>query len=221
MAELNTDEEQVQAIKDWWKRNGSSLLIGIGAALAIVFGWQAWQNYQDQERAEAANQFVTLLNAFGNEADETAGETVAFVAKTLRDDYADSAYAVYGNLVLARQQLIADSNAEAAIDSLQWALEKSGEHKALALVVRNRLARAQFSAERYDDALATIDGAGSVESADAFAAIFSELRGDILLVQGDESGARDAYLAAREQSQQGRSGILELKLSDLGVGEEA
>lgn len=86
------------------------------------------------------------------------------------------------------------------------------------MVVRNRLARAQFSAERYDDALATIDGAGSVESADAFAAIFSELRGDILLVQGDESGARDAYLAAREQSQQGRSGILELKLSDLGVG---
>ena len=34
-------------------------------------------------------------------------------------------------------------------------------------------------------------------------------------------GAREAYLAAREQSQQGRSGILELKLSDLGVGEDA
>ncbi|MBQ0833814.1 tetratricopeptide repeat protein [Marinobacter sp.] len=221
MAELNTEEEQVQAIKDWWKRNGSSLLIGIGAALAIVFGWQAWQNHQDQQRTEAANQFATLLNAFGNEADETSGETVAFVAKTLRDDYTDSTYAVYGNLVLARQQLIEENDAEAAIASLQWALEKAGEHKALAMVVRNRLARAQFSAERYDDALATIDAAGSLESADAFAAIFSELRGDILLAQGDEKGAMDAYLAAREQSQQGRSGILELKLSDLGVGEEA
>lgn len=221
MAELNTEEEQVQAIKDWWKRNGSSLLIGIGAALAIVFGWQAWQNYQGQQRAEAANQFATLLNAFGNETDETAGETVAFVAKTLRDDYADSAYAVYGNLVLARQQLVEDSNAEAAIESLQWALQKADEHKALALVVRNRLARAQFSAERYDDALATIDSAGSVENAGAFTAMFTELRGDILLAKGDESGAREAYLAAREQGQQGRSGILELKLSDLGIGEEA
>ncbi|OHY83008.1 tetratricopeptide repeat protein [Marinobacter sp. AC-23] len=221
MAELNTEEEQVQAIKDWWKRNGSSLLMGIGAALAIVFGWQAWQNHQDQQRTEAANQFATLLNAFGNEADETSGETVAFVAKTLRDDYTDSTYAVYGNLVLARQQLIEENDAEAAVASLQWALEKAGEHKALAMVVRNRLARAQFSGERYDDALATIDAAGSMESADAFAAIFSELRGDILLAQGDEKGALDAYLAAREQSQQGRSGILELKLSDLGVGEEA
>ncbi|WP_417518250.1 YfgM family protein [Marinobacter sp.] len=221
MAELRTEEEQVQAIKDWWKRNGSSLLIGIGAALAIVFGWQAWQNHQDQQRAEAANQFATLLNAFANEADETSGETVAFVAKTLREDYTDSAYAVYGNLILARQQLVEESDAEAAIDSLEWALEKAGEHKALTLVVRNRLARAQFSAERHDDALATIDGAGDMENAGAFAAIFSELRGDIMLAQGNEEGARDAYLAAREQSQQGRSGILELKLSDLGVGEDA
>lgn len=221
MAELRTEEEQVQAIKDWWKKNGSSLLIGIGAALAIVFGWQAWQNHQDQQRAEAANQFASLLNAFSNQADETAGETVAFVANTLREDYTDSAYAVYGNLILARQQLVEDKDAEAAIGSLQWALEKAGDHKALSLVVRNRLARAQFSAERYDDALATIDSAGSIDDTRAFAAIFSELRGDILLVQGDKNGARDAYLAAREQSQQGRSGILELKLSDLGVGEEA
>lgn len=221
MAEMRTEEEQVEAIKNWWKRNGSALLIGIGAALAIVFGWQAWENHQEQQRAEAASQFATLLNAFTNQADETSGETVAFVAKTLREDYTDSAYAIYGNLILARQQLVEENDAEAAIDSLQWALEKAGDHKALALVVRNRLARAQFSAERHDDALATIENSGSEEATGAFAAIFSELRGDILLAQGNKEGARDAYLVARDQSQQGRIGILELKLSDLGVGEGA
>lgn len=217
MAELRTEEEQVQAIKDWWKKNGSSLLIGIGAALAIVFGWQAWQNHEAQQRTEAANQFANLLNAFSDQADETSGETVAFVAQTLRDDYTDSAYAVYGNLLLARQQLM-DGESEAAVESLEWALEKSGDQQALTLVVRSRLARAQFDAGQYDAALATIDEAAD---ADSFNAIFSELRGDILLAQGDREGARDAYLAAREQSQQGRSGILELKLSDLGVGEDA
>lgn len=218
MAELRTEEEQVQAIKDWWKKNGSSLLIGIGAALAIVFGWQAWQTNQAQQRAEAANQFATLLNAFTDEADANASETISFVAQTLREDYSKSAYAIYGNLVLARQQIMLDGNAEGAIDSLQWALEKASDYPALGLVIRNRLARAQFAAEQYEEALATIDGAGD---ADAFAGIFSELRGDILLAQGNTDGAREAYLAAREQSQQGRSGILELKLSDLGVGEEA
>ncbi|GGC78171.1 YfgM family protein [Marinobacter halophilus] len=218
MAELRTEEEQVQAIKDWWKKNGSSLLIGIGAALAIVFGWQAWQNNQAQQRAEAANQFATLLNAFATEADENAGETVAFVAQTLREDHGKSAYAIYGNLVLARQQIMLNDNVEGAIDSLQWALDKASDYPALNLVVRNRLARAQFAAEQFDDALATLDGAVSV---DAFAGIFSELRGDILLAKGDAEGAREAYLAAQEQNQQGRSGILELKLSDLGVEEGA
>jgi len=218
MAELRTEEEQIQAIKDWWKKNGSSLLIGIGAALAIVFGWQAWQNHQAQQRAEAANQFATLLNAFADESDENASETVAFVAENLRNDFSKSAYAIYGNLVLARQQMMVDGNAEAAIDSLNWALDKAADYPALSLVVRNRLARAQFAAERYDDALATLEAAAS---ADAFAGVFSELRGDILLAKGDTDGARDAYLAAREQNQQGRSGILELKLSDLGVGEGA
>jgi len=218
MAELRTEEEQVQAIKDWWKRNGSSLLIGIGAALAIVFGWQAWQNHQAQQRTEAANQFANLLNAFSNQTDETSDETVAFVAGKLRDDYTDSAYAIYGNLILARQQLMEQGDAEAAVDSLKWALEKAKDHAALELVVQNRLARAQFAAGQHDEALATID---SVSNAGTFASIFAELKGDVLLAQGDREAAKEAYLAAREQSSQGRSGILELKLADLGVREDA
>jgi predicted negative regulator of RcsB-dependent stress response len=217
MAELRTDEEQVEAIKQWWKNNGSSLLIGIGAALAIVFGWQAWQNHQAQQRTEAANQFVTLMNAFGTE-DETSADTVAFVAKTLRDDHADSAYAVYANLMLARVQLMQNSDTEGAVESLQWALEKAVDTQPLALVVRSRLAQAQMALEDYDAALATIDGA---KDSDAFGVIFAELRGDILLAKGDQEGARDAYLAAREQGEENRSGILQLKLADLGVGGDA
>ncbi len=219
MAEMRTEEEQIQAIKDWWKNNGSSLLIGIGAALAIVFGWQAWQNYQAEQRTEAGNEFAALLSAHSSQDGETSEErteTVNFVAEKLRNDYPDSAYAVYGNLILAQQQL-ADGDADAAIKTLKWAQEKAGDHKALLLVIRNRLARAQLSAERYDEALTTISGATDT---DAFGAIFLELKGDILFAKGDEDGARTAYLAAREQQSQ-RGGVLRLKLADLGVGEDA
>ncbi|MDF0750642.1 tetratricopeptide repeat protein [Marinobacter sp. 71-i] len=218
MAEMRTEEETVQAIKDWWKKNGSSLLIGIAAALAIVFGWQAWQNHQMQQRTEAASQFAELINAYSDETDENRADTVAYIAKELQEEYSDSAFAIYGMLMLARQQVMDQGDPEAAIESLTWAQEKTGESGPLTLVVRNRLARAQFAAEKYDEALATID---SVNDAGSFSAIFTELRGDILLAQGNREGAREAYLAAREQNQQGRSGILELKLSDLGVGEGA
>jgi predicted negative regulator of RcsB-dependent stress response len=217
MAELRTDEEQVEAIKQWWKNNGTSLLIGIGAALAIVFGWQAWQNHQAQQRSEAASQFVTLMNAFGSQ-DETSADTVTFVAKTLRDEHADSAYAVYANLMLARVQLMQNSDAEGAVESLQWALDKAADTQPLALVVRSRLAQAQMALEDYEAALATIDAA---KDSDAFAAMFAELRGDVLLAKGDQDGARDAYMAAREQGEENRSGVLQLKLADLGVGGDA
>lgn len=218
MAEMRTEEEQVQAIKDWWKKNGSSLLIGIAAALAIVFGWQAWQNHQMQQRTEAASQFADLINAYSDESDENRAETVAYVAETLREEYSDSAFAIYGMLMLARQQMMDQDDPEAAIESLSWARGKADESGPLGLVIRNRLARAQFASEQYDEALNTIE---SVDNAGSFSAIFTELKGDILLAQGDRAGARDAYLAAREQNQQGRSGIIELKLSDLGVGEGA
>lgn len=218
MAEMRTEEEQVQAIKDWWKKNGSSLLIGVGAALAIVFGWQAWQNQQLQHRTEAASQFADLINAYTGEDGESRNETVAFVADKLQDDYSDSAYAVYGSLILAKQQLMDQGDAEAAIETLKWANSQVEQSSPVSLIIRSRLATAQFEAKQFDAALATIDGA---TDSDSFDAIFAELRGDILLAQGDSEAAKEAYLQAREMSQQGRSGVLELKLADLGFGEDA
>jgi predicted negative regulator of RcsB-dependent stress response len=218
MAEIRTDEETVQVIKDWWKQNGTSLLLGIGAALAIVFGWQAWQNQQVQHRTEAASQFANLINAYTDESDESRAETVEFVAKTLREEYSDSAYAVFGSLILAKQQLMDQGDAEAAIATLEWASSQADQTGPLSLVIRSRLARAQFDVEQYDAALSTIDGAANSGSFDA---IFSELRGDVLLAQGNTEEARKAYLKAREQNAAQRSGILELKLADMGVGEDA
>jgi len=214
MVELRTEEEQIEAIKSWWKKNGSSLLIGIALALAIVFGWQAWQNHQSEQRAQAANQFGALLNAYVDPADETSAETVEYLAKTLREDFDDTAYAIYGNLLLARQKMDA-GDTSAAVDALQWAMERAKEYPALSLVVRYRLAKAQFADGQKDAALATLEAAGETG---AFAALYSELKGDILLAKGDTDAARAAYLAAR---QQGSSALLELKLSDLGVGEDA
>ncbi|TGN41790.1 YfgM family protein [Marinobacter confluentis] len=218
MAEMRTDEETVEAIKDWWKKNGTSLLLGVGAALAIVFGWQAWQNQQMQHRTEAASQFANLINAYTDGADENRAETVEFVAQTLREDYADSAYAIYGALVLAKQQLMDQGDAEAAIATLEWANSQADEAGPLSLIIRSRLARAQFDLEQYDAALTTIDSATDTGSFDA---IFSELRGDVLLAQGNTEEAKEAYMKAREQSAERRSGLLELKLADLGVGEGA
>ncbi|WP_409365464.1 tetratricopeptide repeat protein, partial [Klebsiella pneumoniae] len=38
-----TEDEDLAQIKDWWQRNGKPLVTGGILALAVVFGWQAWQ----------------------------------------------------------------------------------------------------------------------------------------------------------------------------------
>ena len=49
----STEEERVEALRDWWKTNGRTLLIGIGLAIGSYVGFQSWQNIQ-ASKAEAA-----------------------------------------------------------------------------------------------------------------------------------------------------------------------
>ncbi len=218
MAEMRTEEEQIEAIKHWWKKNGTSLLIGIGAALIIVFGWQAWQNRQAEQRSLAAAEFTSLLSALNTDDKEKQMDTVQYTVSQLQDKYEDSAYALYGTLILAKQQLLTQDKPAAAIESLKWAMARVKEGSALAPVVRHRLAQAELSAGRYDDALATVRGAGQ---SDAFNAMFAELEGDILLAKGERDGAVAAYRKASQANGSNRNGVLELKMSDLGIGEGA
>ncbi len=217
MAELRTDEEQVEAIKNWWKKNGSSLLIGIVAALAIVFGWQAWQDNQADNRSFASTQFSNLVNSLSESDDEKRIETIGYLAKELQEDFENSAYAIYATLILAQQQLMDQSDPEAAVASLEWAHARAEQGNALELIIRSRLAQTQLAAGKHDDALETLNGAGETGE---FAEIYLELEGDILLAKGDRAAAEEAYRSAREASTTGQNGILQLKLADLAVGED-
>ena len=46
---MRTEEEQVAAIKSWWKENGKSLVLTVAGVLAGVFGWKAWKHKQDND----------------------------------------------------------------------------------------------------------------------------------------------------------------------------
>lgn len=215
--EMKTEEEQIAAIKQWWKNNGSALIIGIVAALAIVFGWQAWQSHQAEQRSAASNEYQQLLVAANQTDSDESGKTISYIAGKLQDEYGSSPYAIYGTLILANHQFGKKNDPEAAVESLKWVQSKV-EDGALSLLVRERLTRAQFAAGNPDDALDTL---GNVGDAGSYKALFAELKGDILSDQGDTNGAKDAYLTARKASGDNQNPILELKMSDLAIGEDA
>ncbi len=49
----DTEEEQVDKIKKWWNSNGKQIIAGAVIGLAGVFGWNYYNDYQDNQALNA------------------------------------------------------------------------------------------------------------------------------------------------------------------------
>ena len=52
--ELKTDDERSEELKAWWRENGTSVAVGVAVAVAGVFGFQQWKQY-NLDQAETAS----------------------------------------------------------------------------------------------------------------------------------------------------------------------
>lgn len=214
---LRSEEEQVAALKQWWKDNGTSLLVGVAVALAGLFGWKAYQQNQIEAREHRSIQFQQLLDASaqppaveGDKAEEKVNN-VAFLSEEILKENQDSRYAIYARLMLAKTA-VEDSRYEDAEKALREAL-KANTDTALASVIQVRLARVLALRDQADEALSLLSG----KPAEGFAAYFDELKGDIFKTQGKLKEARAAYESALANAQKngGETRLLEIKIDDL------
>lgn len=210
-----TEEEQIEAIKTWWKEQGNSVLATIAVAVIAVFGWQTWTNYTFEQKSTAGAQYQQLLDAMtpksGPDLSTEERATANHLVEELKTNFAASSYAQYAAMLKAKMA-VDDADLAAAKQELQWVLEQkpNAEIKAIALL---RLARVHYALGEDDEALAIVQQDGG-----AFASAFAELKGDIYLRKDQVDKARDAYqqsvnIAKELGVQVGR--IVEMKLQDL------
>jgi predicted negative regulator of RcsB-dependent stress response len=209
MAELQTDEEKVEAIKKWWKDNGTSVIAGVAIGLAAVFGWRAWVDHRDNvgQRASLAYEQVLAATEVG------AAESAEQMAQALAADYGNTPYAMLADLALARVRVEQDDLAGAAA-ALRAALERAPD-PALGKLAAFRLARVLIADSDLDGAAAVIE---QHDDGGAFAGDFAGLRGDIAAAREDWDAARAAYRQAIDQ-QAALARVIELKLQDLPAGD--
>ena len=205
MSEYETDEEKVEAIKKWWKENGTSVVAGVVIGLALVFGWRGWVGYRDGVSAQASADFEQLL------AGATQGQTESVTkrAELLNEDYASTPYAALGSLVSAKVRYEAGDVSGATAD-LQRVIAKAPD-PALARLAALRLARIQVADGQLDAAAATVSAHDDGES---FAGDFAAVRGDIAAARGDLAKAREEYEKAISAGT-GLSQLIRLKLDNL------
>src|SRR5712672_2878606 len=57
------EQEQLAALKAWWKENGGAILLGATVVLAAIAAWNGWTWYQRSQSAQAAVLYDTLQKA--------------------------------------------------------------------------------------------------------------------------------------------------------------
>lgn len=201
---MDTEEQQVERIKEFWQEHGKGLVAGAIIGFGLFYGWRYYdaQTIANQESASEQFEVVSAQLAEG-------GEEAAVAAQDFLQNSGDSSYAMLAAFALA-QQAVEQNDYATAVSALQH-VRDNGE-LTLRSIADVRQARILLAQQQYDAALNALN----TEKAPGFGAVVAELRGDVLLAQGDQDGAREAYQAAVD-SAENVSGTLQLKLDNLAV----
>lgn len=208
MANHHDDEQELENLKRWFKENWIALAAGLVIGFGAIGGWQAWKGYHEKQYLAASQMYADLKKAL----EAAKPDEAAKIADKLQSDYASTPYATAAALRLAQVGVI-DSKLDEAGARLDWVI-KNGNDDGLKQLAKLRKARVLWQQGKADEAQKALDGDGG-----EFAALYSELRGDLALSQGDRSAARTHYEAAIKASteQAPNRPLLQQKLDDLAV----
>ncbi|MBI3221725.1 MAG: tetratricopeptide repeat protein [Nitrosomonadales bacterium] len=210
MAALDLQEqEQLEALKGWWKDNGSWVLGALLVVLVTMSGWRGWQYYQNKQSAEAS----TLYNQFLNQLGSQDAKRYNDAASAVMDKYAGSGYAPRAAL-LAAQMNEQGGDLARAKSQLQWVIDHSGDDS-LKDVARLRLAAVLLDEKNYAEALHLLEA----KHAESFEGLYADLKGDVLNAQGKAAEARSSYKLAYEKtdSKSMYRNLIQMKMDALGV----
>ncbi len=211
---MQTEEEQIAQIKDWWQRNGKPLLTGGVLALAVVIGWQGWQNYQANQAQGASALYQHLLESSLPQTGQVDPAKVSELAEKLKSEYAGTHYAQYGSLFVAKVAVESGKLDDAAAE-LKAVLDKPVDAN-LAELARQRLARVLAAQGKLEEGLKLLEG----DADQVYLASREELKGDLLVQLGKADEARAAYEKAKAAlAEDAAVGGLQMKLDDLAKGE--
>jgi predicted negative regulator of RcsB-dependent stress response len=217
-----SEDEQVEALKKWFRENGRALLTGVLVAGLVVFAVYSWQVRQQRAKETASIEYQSLIEAMQqleNKSTPEALATARHLADTLKTNFSATTYAQFAALFKAKLAVQNNDLAQAE-GELRWVLEHKPSPE-IKLLTQLRLARVLHAKGDKDAALALLDE----KNAGGYAAAFLQMKGDIANASGDFNAARSAYEQAqaleRKQANPVNDPLLEMKLRDLSLGTAA
>lgn len=208
MNEYETEEQQVEALKRWWKENGTSLIVGLFVGISGLFGWRY---YVDQNNFHAVQASDLYMQVMQSAALNSVDDKTIDINNQLINEFSDTPYAALSSLALAKSEY-EKGNIDAATAQLEIAV-KHASNDVIKQIANLRLAKVYIEQSKYDEAMALLN----LSHAAAYDAQYEELKGDLYLAKGDVALARAAYDKAIDLQGAAASRWLKLKRQNLGA----
>ncbi len=203
-----TEEQQVEALKDWWKENGTPLIVGAVLGLAGFAGWKYWNNQQVIYQAGASDLYNKVTEIL-NKEDKT-GLVASAVA--VKKNYPDSSYAILAAFHLAKDA-VDNNDLNKAAAELTWVIDNHASNEMVS-VAKIRLARVFIQQEKAADALPLVN----IDEKSGYFALASLVKGDALSALNRKDEALKAYqLANSDLNIAARHPSLQLKIDELST----
>jgi len=205
----DSEEEQIAALKRWWKANGQSIIIGLIVGVLVIVGWNYWKSNQQEKILAASALYGELLVA----EDANNIESVQKISEQLTENYESTPYATYAALFQAKNS-VKSGDLETAKKFLEKVMTKADPE--LKNVARIRLIRLNLASGEYEQGLQLIAEVDP-SSSQGFSADYEELTGDLYVALDRNGEARTAYQNALRQA--AASPLIQFKLDNISAPE--
>lgn len=208
MAYDHEEQEQLDALKAWWKQYGNLVTWFLIAALSVFVVWKAWGIYQAKQAGQASILFEEMQKAI-QEKDQAK---ILRAVTDVQEKFSGTDYAQMASM-LAAKNAFELHDLTTAKKQLVWVQEhgKTVEFKSLAKI---RLAGILLDEKSYDEALKLLAG----DFPDGLASSVADRKGDILVAQNKIDEARAAYKTALDKGSVSNPDhqYIQLKLDAIG-----
>jgi predicted negative regulator of RcsB-dependent stress response len=207
-----TEEQQVEQLKEWWKENGTPLIVGAVIGLSGFFGWKYWTEQQIAYQSNASNLYSLVTEELEKE-DATATDKKVKLAEgalAVKTQFPESSYAILSAFHLAKLA-VDEKNLDKAVKELTWVIDTHSSNE-LVHIAKIRLARILVAQQKAEQALPFL----SFESESGYFEIASLIKGDAMMALGKSAEALEAYKAADNAGKvTARHQTLKLKIANL------
>ena len=203
------EQEQLAELKHFWKQYGNLITWVLILVLGSVAAWNGYQYWQAKQASQASIMFDEVERAV------QAGDVVMIDRSVadMKDRFGGTIYAEQAGLLAAKVHYD-KGNLDASKAALSWVADK-GKDEGYQSIAKLRLAGMLLETKAYDEALKMLAGTFPKD----FAALASDRRGDVLLLQGKKAEAKveyeKAYKGLDERTEYRL--LVEVKLNALGV----